>query len=246
VGCPGTDSTQPVGGSASGTPTEVQGDLGSSGGSTGAVDSAIPSEAGAAGDDSGTPPVEPSAEETIEVLRPRVVRRCCRNLAVALLRVEGGVAHVAVTSGQVSFRAQLAAGDRLRLATASEFEVLSVEREGARVRWISHVDDALGEIDVLRVAAPDDGAVILEEMGIYTVGPLTLGVGNVRALKDGAFAVTITVFPKGYQANPMQDWDVHGDVLAGEVRKGAVRTLVVEDVGERTRRPGWVRLGWAR
>ena len=248
MGCPGTESTQPAAGYSSGTPQPEEPKTGTprNTGSPGGPEAGSHPEAAADPGTGSEPGGDAAAEGAIEVLRLRVVRRCCRNLAVALLRVEGTVAHVAVTSGQVSFRAQLVMGDTLRLAAGSELEVLRVDPEGAKVRWISELDDALGEAEVVTPAVPDDGALILEEMGIYSVGPLSLGVGNVRSVKDGALAVTITVFPEGYQANPMQDWDVHANVLAGEAREGAVTTLAVEDVGERGSRPGWVRLGWTR
>ncbi len=232
AGCPGADSTQPV---VPDTPSDPTPDTPSD-----------PTPDTPSDPTPDTPSDPQEAAGAVEVLKLRIVRRCCRNLAVALLRVEGEVAHVAVTSGQVSFRAQLVVGDRLRLAAASELELLAVEREALKIRWISEVDEALGEVEAVTPATPENGSVVLEEMGIYTVSGLTVGVGNVRLVPEGAPAVTITVFPENYESNPMQNWDLHSDLLAGDSRKGAVLGLVVEDVGERGQARGWVRLGWGR
>jgi hypothetical protein len=237
AGCPRADPP-PGGGTTPSTPepSDSGADATPGGAKPDGNDTPVPS--------SGDPIPDPSTG-TVEVLRPRVVRRCCQNLALGLLRVEGSVARVSVTSGQVSFRAQLVVGNRLRLAKESEIEVLGVDDEGLTVRWLSEVEDALGSVEVVKSVTPADGSVFLEESGLYAIGDVTVGIGNVRASADGSPTATVTVFPKSYSSNPMQDWDLHPDVLAGQTLKGTVRPIVVEDVGVRDHKPGWVRLGWS-
>jgi hypothetical protein len=163
---------------------------------------------------------EPAEGGREEWIAPRTVRRCCANLAVAVGAIRGERAQLTVSSGQVSFRAEVGVGERLGLCGVSELEVLALDaKQGVKVRWLREVDDPLGEAPGVIQTAPDD--LRLTPMNLYRLpGGEVIGVGNVREGK-----VTLSVFPKGYQQDPMQDWDLHRDASVGVSLKGAVLPL---------------------
>ena len=150
---------------------------------------------------------------------------------------------VSLGLGQLSLTSDVFAGDRLRLGGAL-LEVLRVERGALRFRWV----------EAPRQARPPEVLAArprLRELGLYRFSDgRVLGVGQVTTLakRDGSTVdvVTLSLFPPGYQEDPLQDYEVLPRLVPGQplgsspLGGRALRLAELQPAG--TKSPGWIRL----
>lgn len=138
-------------------------------------------------------------------------------------------ARLSAADGQLAVEYLLAVGERARIGDAV-FSLVANAEEATSLRWERAFPDPLHTPPVVREVGcelRDLGELCLEEMGLYRFSDgAVLAVGNVLA--DPEPAVTLCLYPPGYQEDPMQGYDRHFLARANAVLSGESATLRVQ------------------
>jgi hypothetical protein len=150
--------------------------------------------------------------------------------------------HLTLGLGQLFFSSDVFAGDQVRVG-GGLLEVLGVEPGSLRFRWLT--PPARAERPQIRPARPR-----LRELGLYRFEDgRVIGVGQVTTLakRDGSAVdvVTLSLFPPGYEENPLQDYEVLPRLVVGQPLGSAPlggRKLRLVQLQAGGAKAGWVRL----
>jgi len=193
-------------------------------------------------------PDRTAPSEQVDSLRANQQLFCAPNLALNLagfVRVDGAqLARLDVASGPFSYELLAAPGQRLRAGHATfELDWLEGER-GVRVAWRRRYPDRREPAPVIRpVALGEREPLRLAEMALYRLSDgRVVAVGSVLAGEE-APRVTLSIYPPGFEANPMQDYDRHFRARPGDALSGAQgRWLLARAEPGGEGRWGWVEL----
>jgi hypothetical protein len=145
------------------------------------------------------------------------------------------IARLALSEGPMSLNIDASSESKIPVGGA-HVQVMKIDKASRRVyyRWIGSPSP---RASLLRGTAKGT-QLDVAEAGFYRLegGRGFMGVGNVVETKRGN-VVTISVFPATYRKDPMQGYDYHYRVKAGQTLKGKVATLQLEAVEQET--PGY-------
>lgn len=159
-------------------------------------------------------------------------------------RTEEQAALVSLGVGQLYLPFDVFAKEQIPLGGAL-LEVLAIEEASLRFRWLRAPEGA-SPPKIREVKGPR-----FAELGLYRFSDgTTLGVGKVATLarRDGTpvRVVSFSLFPPGYEQNPLQDYELLPRLVAG--KRITARTIMGRQLTlaklepARGGAPGWVRL----